>query len=228
MQSVDVVVWARGTRGHLVRGQKHVLLTLATYANKKTGSAFVKEETLVTDCEMPGRTIQRHLKGLRVQGFITVGQRANQHQETEYILTLDRDELPPFDAGAPATGGGSSDTNPSTRHFEQPPLMAGADKPEWVKTLEQDSRWPTGDQTRFITDIEKSFRDTVDLEAEAIKCYEWLQDPSTQGPERKRLTRVWAIWVAKAKKDIPQRTEAPWPSTGRKRARSAKEWGVEQ
>lgn len=126
---MNAVRWARATRNHERRGQKQVLLILATYTNNKTGLAYMSESSLIEDCEMPARTIQRHLHGLRKQGFLIRESRANQFQDSTYRLPLDQDpetvgQHPPSTAEAneaasakqaPQVAGAKSEHPPSIR-----------------------------------------------------------------------------------------------------------------
>ncbi len=170
---MNPVIWARSTHGHEVRGQKFVLVILATYCSPKTGVVYTDEATLAKDCDMPSRTIQRHIKGLRRQGFITLGQRANQHQGTEFILPIDCDpdtivEHPPLSVVAPATSEVSSEG--STRHLthELPPLVVSAPATggaEQMGLLEERAEDP--DEAR--EDMSKS------EEKNKIDAPEWIQ-----------------------------------------------------
>ncbi len=49
-----------------------IYLYLLTYANRKTGIFSRKQKTIVKETGLPLRTIQRHLKRLAVQKYITL------------------------------------------------------------------------------------------------------------------------------------------------------------
>jgi hypothetical protein len=219
-------------------------MTLATYASPKTGAVFTDEATLVKDCDMPSRTIQRHIRGLREQGFITLGQRGNQHQGTEFILPLDVapetiGEHPPLSVVAPATSEVSSEG--STRHLthEHPPLMVSAPA---IPNIDIDTRTEETD-LRFTEQEEEKIASTpewfeilaqdsrwaptdgfsekvermfpqIDLYAQSVEAYEWLQ--TTKGKRKpKGLGMFFLNWLKNTAKDSQPSVNGTEPMTQR-------------
>ncbi len=114
--------WAKETRGHRSYSQKLVLMILADYHNTEADSAWPKQETLANDCEMPVRTLQRCLKGLEGDGFISIHQ-GNQHRPTQYLLLLAHTQ-----EGESATSGASANlADAPSDDGSPPPPTAEAD-----------------------------------------------------------------------------------------------------
>ncbi len=103
--------WAKDTRGHGSYSQKLVLMVLSDYHNTEADSAWPKQETLAGDCEMPLRTLQRCIRGLETEGFISVI-KGNQHRRTEYVLNMASSQVSEdANDGAPANMAGSLAAN---------------------------------------------------------------------------------------------------------------------
>tara|TARA_Y100000310_G_scaffold332443_1_gene408015 strand:+ start:333 stop:1070 length:738 start_codon:yes stop_codon:yes gene_type:complete len=108
-----------------------VLLILATYANNKTGVVYVDEASLAEDCEMPRRTLQRYIAGLRDQGFLIRERRANQFQGSMYRLPLEQDpksigEQPPPQALAQERASATLPPPTAVATVEHPPSIRQA------------------------------------------------------------------------------------------------------
>jgi hypothetical protein len=87
--SWQATAWAKQTRGHGHGKQKMVLLMLAEAHNAKRPTPWPSQARLSQDCEIPERSLRRHLQNLELEGFITVTKKGNQFQPTVYDLHFD-------------------------------------------------------------------------------------------------------------------------------------------
>ena len=87
--SWEATAWVKQTRGHGQGKQKMVLLMLAEAHNAKDVTRWPSQDRLAQDCEIPVRSVRRHLRNLMTQGFISVDRKGNQFQPTIYSLKFD-------------------------------------------------------------------------------------------------------------------------------------------
>jgi len=188
-------------------------LTLADYHNQASNVAWPSQKMLGDDCEMPVRTVQWCLAALEKQGFITIVQKGNQYQPTQYRLNMDvavaQDCEPAISGPAsiapslvnPQDGAvnpqdGTSEPASSPRSNQQEPtiepIVLLETYPDWFNTLSQDPRWTGKNPQAYVASVQRKFSD-IDLDLEAHSAYEWLQTP--KGQKKKILRGFWTNWL---------------------------------
>ena len=81
--------WAKGTRGHKGLASKSVLLILGEYHDDERGYAWPSQKRIADDLEITVRTVRSALSWLERSKLITVLQKGNQFQPTQYRLNFD-------------------------------------------------------------------------------------------------------------------------------------------
>src|SRR3990167_8175996 len=117
------IEWATRTKGHKSASQKLVLMVLAKYHVDEGVTLWPSHKDLTEECEIPERTIQRHMTNLETQGFIKTERKGNQYWKSEYKLNLNVFEAkvntPYPTVNTPPGGGESKSAFSSPRHIEQ-------------------------------------------------------------------------------------------------------------
>ena len=214
--SWQATTWAKGTRGLRSVGDKLVLMILADYAHPETAEAFPSIRTLADDSGMTPRGVIKCLNSLEAQGFLGRVRKGNQYKPSVYRLMIS--SLAPTYEGELREGEHSSPSSESELHDEvkvnsdssegEPPFTLGTKRSieeestnvvdaDWVKTLRQDPRWerPGRGDSDIIRIVIQTYGH-LDLNVEALKCFEWLQ--GAKGLKRKNPRIVWLSWLGRA------------------------------
>jgi len=243
--------WAKGTRGHKSHGQKLVLMILADYYDDERGFAWPSQARLSEDCEMSLRTIQWALRQLQDGGYVTRLQKGNQYQPSKWALHLADAHLREPAISEPATIAGAGE--PARSHTVNPQDPAGEpaspvgtslqepeeeeppediETPEWLSILRETEGWPTKGrpyEESLIAWVGKKGYAVHLLEGSAIALGK-VQWKTLRG--YRNLSRAFQDRLMKGWDDPSNQTGFPdngsRPQGGRKQARGAAAWGVEE
>ena len=92
--SVESRKWASAQRVGS-QGAKHVLVTLAGYANDNTGECWPGIATLSQECEMSERTVRTHITFLESREFLVRGRRSSKSGRLTDLYTLSQQPAKP-------------------------------------------------------------------------------------------------------------------------------------